>query len=558
MAHLSNQEGPDNQESRAQHEDPARREGLDPEGLNREALTQHEALTHQEGLADWLPGRLAEVRPVVTVIGDSILDGWWDGTIERFCREAPAPVVQVQRRDFAPGGAANTAMNLAAMGARVRFVSLVGQDSGGRTLLEELTSAGVDVSHVVSHAGMTTTTKFRVSSGGQVMLRLDDAAEEVPADGLLQMAAAIPEALPGSAAVVLCDYGAGALEGAVRDAVFANLGPGSDGPDSVEAGPAKARQDTLVVVDAHYPGRWAGLQPDLATPNAQEAGRLLGTELPGGAARCPFVETHADQILRASGAAAVVVTLDREGTMTLRPNSAHKPATHRTWARPQAEKQASGAGDTFVAALTIARAAGLPLTTSVDLAQAAADVVVHRPGTSVCTTEELAKHLKGFADTALTDAELARQVEEHRREGRRIVLTNGCFDVLHRGHTRYLNQAKQLGDVLVVALNSDSSVRKLKGPDRPVNHEADRAAVIAALSCVDHVTVFDTPTPIPLIDLLQPDVYAKGGDYTPEMLQETAAVERYGGTVTILDYVPEHSTTAVLERIRSTGETPQT
>ncbi|MGR0161520.1 D-glycero-beta-D-manno-heptose 1-phosphate adenylyltransferase [Paenarthrobacter nitroguajacolicus] len=510
-------------------------------------------LSNQEGLADWLPGRLAEARPVVTVIGDSILDGWWDGTIERFCREAPAPVVQVKRRDFAPGGAANTAMNLAALGADVRFVSLVGDDSGGQKLLEQLRSAGVDVSNVVSHAGMTTTTKFRVSSGGQVMLRLDDAAQEVPADGLRRVAAAIPEALPGSSAVVLCDYGSGTLDGAVREAVFQNLGPQSEG------GFPRFRQDTLVVVDAHNPGGWAHLKPDLATPNAQEAAKLIGTDFPGGAARCPFVEAHADQLLRASGAAAVVVTLDREGTLTIRPSrDSEKPSTHRTWARPQAEKQASGAGDTFVAALTIARAAGLPLTTSVDLAQAAADVVVHRPGTSVCTTDELAMHLRGFADTALTDAELARQVADHRREGRRIVLTNGCFDVLHRGHTRYLNQAKQLGDVLVVALNSDSSVRKLKGPDRPVNQEADRAAVIAALSCVDHVTVFDTPTPIPLIDLLRPDVYAKGGDYTPEMLQETEAVERYGGTVTILDYVPEHSTTAVLERIRSTGEAPQT
>ncbi|MDI2035106.1 D-glycero-beta-D-manno-heptose 1-phosphate adenylyltransferase [Paenarthrobacter nitroguajacolicus] len=509
-------------------------------------------LSNQEGLADWLPGRLAEERPVVTVIGDSILDGWWDGTIERFCREAPAPVVQVQRRDFAPGGAANTAMNLAALGADVRFVSLIGEDPAGGILTQALEGAGVDVSHVIAHAAMTTTTKFRVSSGGQVMLRLDDAATEVPAVGLESMAATLPEALRGSAAVVLCDYGAGALDGPVRSAILDHLAPGADG---VAPG---SRRNMLVVVDAHHPGRWAELKPDLATPNAQEAARLIGTEFPGGAARYPFVEAHADQLLRASGAAAVVVTLDKEGTLAIRPdNDSRQPATHRTWARPQAEKQASGAGDTFVAALTVARASGLPLTTSVDLAQAAADVVVHRPGTSVCTTEELARHLRGFADTALTDTELAKRVEEHRSEGRRIVLTNGCFDVLHRGHTRYLNQAKQLGDVLVVALNSDSSVRQLKGPDRPVNHEADRAAVIAALSCVDHVTIFDTPTPIPLIELLKPDVYAKGGDYTPEMLQETAAVERYGGTVTILDYVAEHSTTAVLERIRSSGEHPQ-
>ncbi|MCT9872049.1 D-glycero-beta-D-manno-heptose 1-phosphate adenylyltransferase [Paenarthrobacter aurescens] len=513
-------------------------------------------LSNQEGLADWLPGRLAEERPVVTVIGDSILDGWWDGTIERFCREAPAPVVQVRRRDFAPGGAANTAMNLAAMGAEVRFVSLVGEDSAGSTLLEHLQSGGVDVSGVVSQAGMITTTKFRVSSGGQVMLRLDDAATELPPTGLERMAAGVPAAIHGSAAVVLCDYGAGALEGPVRNTILEHLGPRNDGADPLKS--SDARKGTLVVVDAHYPGRWAELKPDLATPNAQEAAGLLAMGFPGGAARCPFVEAHADQLLRASGAAAVVVTLDREGTLAIRRNADSLQAvTHRTWARPEAEKQASGAGDTFVAALTLARSVGLPLTTSVDLAQAAADVVVHRPGTSVCTTEELAKHLRGFADTAVTATELAEHVEEHRREGRRIVLTNGCFDVLHRGHTRYLNQAKQLGDVLVVALNSDSSVRQLKGPERPVNHEADRAAVIAALSCVDHVTVFDTPTPIPLIELLRPDVYAKGGDYTPEMLQETEAVERYGGTVAILDYVPEHSTSAVLERIRSTGKTPE-
>ena len=500
-------------------------------------------LSNQEGLAEWLPRRLAEERPVITVIGDAILDGWWEGLIERFCREAPAPVVQVQRREYAPGGAANTAMNLAALGARVRFVSLVGEDEAGQRLRDRMADAGVDVSGVVSHPDMTTTTKFRVSSGGQVMLRLDDAAAEVPDAGLRGLAGAIPAAVAGAEAVVLCDYEAGTLDGPVRSALLAALGP--------------EQQRNLLVVDAHHPARWAELRPDLTTPQAMEAATLLGAEFPGGAARCPFVEAHAEQLLRASGAAAVVVTLDREGTLTLRSGeSGNLPPHHRTWARPEAEKQASGAGDTFVAALTLARAAGLPLTTSVDLAQAAADVVVHRPGTSVCSTEELARHLGGFADTALSADELARQIEAHRREGQRIVLTNGCFDVLHRGHTRYLNQAKQLGDVLVVALNSDSSVRKLKGPDRPVNHEADRAAVIAALSCVDHVTVFDTPTPIPLIELLEPDVYAKGGDYTPEMLAETEAVERYGGTVTILDYVPEHSTTAVLERIRSTGDTP--
>jgi D-beta-D-heptose 7-phosphate kinase/D-beta-D-heptose 1-phosphate adenosyltransferase len=258
------------------------------------------------------------------------------------------------------------------------------------------------------------------------------------------------------------------------------------------------------------------------------------------------VTRHRDALLAATGARSVVVTLDKDGTVLF----AADGGTHRTWARPAAEKQASGAGDTFVAALTLARSAGLPLTTSLDLAQTAADVVVHQPGTSVCSTGQLGRHLESFADTALGAGELALQVAAHRAQGQRIVLTNGCFDVLHSGHTRYLNQAKQLGDVLVVALNSDESVRRLKGPGRPINNGADRAAVIAALSCVDYVTIFDTPTASPLITQLQPDVYAKGGDYTPEMLAETGAVEEYGGRVAILDYVAERSTTAVVQRIR--------
>ncbi len=207
-----------------------------------------------------------------------------------------------------------------------------------------------------------------------------------------------------------------------------------------------------------------------------------------------------------------------------------------------------------MACLTAARAAGLPLATSLDLAQAAADVVVHRPGTSVCSTEDLAVHLGSFADTALSAEDLARRIGRDREAGLRIVLTNGCFDVLHRGHTRYLNQAKQLGDVLVVALNDDDGVRRLKGPDRPINALADRAGVIAALSCVDYVTVFATDTPIPLIEALRPDIYAKGGDYSAQMLEETPVVEAFGGTVRILDYVPERSTTAVVQKIRTSAE----
>ncbi|MGX1162639.1 rfaE bifunctional protein kinase chain/domain/rfaE bifunctional protein nucleotidyltransferase chain/domain [Arthrobacter sp. SLBN-100] len=493
-------------------------------------------LGSQRALSEWLPGRLAAEEPGILVIGDLMLDGWWSGSIERLCREAPAPVVDIHVRESVPGGAANTAMNLAALGARVSVAGIIGTDDAGEDLRSQLVAAGIDVAYLHSHPDMVTTTKIRISSGGQVMLRLDDSATTVPAEALAALAASVRAAVERQDAVLVCDYGNGVLADPVRKGLIEALGkapvPGGDRP--------------LLVVDSHDPRPWAPLRPDLVTPNAQETARMLDLRLPDGQERVDAVSQHAEELLEATGAGAVVVTLDRDGTVLLRPDG----VTHRTWARPAAEKQASGAGDTFVAALTLARSAGLPLTASLDLAQSAADVVVHQPGTSVCSTGQLSRYLKAFADTALGADELERQLELHRSEGQRIVLTNGCFDVLHSGHTRYLNQAKQLGDVLVVALNSDDSVRKLKGAGRPINSMADRAAVVAALSCVDYVTVFDTPTAAPLIRQLRPEVYAKGGDYTPEMLAETPAVEEYGGRVAILDYVAERSTTAVVKRIR--------
>ncbi len=496
-------------------------------------------LSTQRALAEWLPRRLAAEAPAILVIGDVMLDGWWSGTIERLCREAPAPVVDVATRSSAPGGAANTAMNLAALGARVSVAGIIGKDDAGVALRQNLVDAGIDVQHLHSHADMVTTTKIRISSGGQVLLRIDDAATAVPAEALAALAASVHAAVEHQDAVLVCDYGTGVL----ADPVRAALGEALAEDGTSETAPGKR---PLTVIDAHDPRPWAGLQPDLVTPNAQEAARLLDVRLPEGDGRVEVVSGHRETLLEATGARAVVVTLDKDGTVLLSAGG----NSHRTWARPAAEKQASGAGDTFVAALTLARSAGLPLTASLDLAQAAADVVVHQPGTSVCSTTQLSRHLESFADTALGAEELALRVQAHRDHGQRIVLTNGCFDVLHSGHTRYLNQAKQLGDVLVVALNSDQSVRQLKGPGRPINGQADRAAVIAALSCVDYVTVFDTATAIPLIRQLRPDIYAKGGDYTPEMLAESGAVEECGGRVAILDYVAERSTTAVVQRIR--------
>lgn len=474
--------------------------------------------------------RIRERRPVVTVVGDFLLDGWWSGRIERIAREAPAPVVELSERRESPGGAANTAMNLAALGARVRAVGVVGADGAGARLRGRLAEEGVDVSRLREVPGASTTTKVRVSVEGQVLLRLDRGqAGGWPEAARRRLAADVGEAAPSAGALLVCDYGSTVLD------------------DSVVAALAALPRPALLVVDAHDPGRWRAARPDVVTPNAAEAERALGAALGEGEARVERVSAAADGLRAATGAGAVVVTLDRTGTVLLRQGR----SPHRTHAHPAPERQASGAGDVFVAALTAARAAGLATDEAVDLAQHAADVAVRGTGTCVCSLDELERWLGRPEDPALTLDRLAERIERHRAAGERVVFTNGCFDVLHRGHTSCLRQAKALGDVLVVGINSDASARRLKGPDRPVNSARDRANVVAELSCVDYVTVFDDDTACSLIRRLAPDVYAKGGDYTPEMLAEAAEVRRLGGEVAILDYVPDHSTTELLGRIRS-------
>src|SRR4051794_639109 len=479
-----------------------------------------------------LPLALRHLAPRVTVVGDVMLDRWWVGSSNRLSREAPAPVVEVQRRHDVPGGAANTAMNLAALGAEVRLVGVVGLDEAGANLRNLLVAAGVDVSGLLAAADVATVTKTRVVSDDQMLVRIDDVQRGLLPPALERdLTSATAKALVDVDALLVCDYDSGRLVEAVESAL------------TLESRPA------LVVVDAHDGAPWAPLRPDVVTPNAAEAFRLLGRSVPADGSRLAALTEAAAELRHRAGAAAVIVTLDRDGSVLFGPDDGDLPEPYRTPALPRAEKQAAGAGDTFVAALTLARAAGVPLQVAASLAQAAADVVVQRFGTSVCSTDELVEHL-GVGDAALEEETLLRRLAADRAAGRRIVLTNGCFDVLHRGHTTYLHQAAQLGDVLVVAVNSDRSVRRLKGPERPINAAADRAGVIAALSCVSYVTIFDTDTPIPLLQRLRPDVYAKGGDYSAEMLPEAEVVRGYGGEMRILDYVPSHSTTDVVGRIR--------
>ncbi len=483
-----------------------------------------------------LPERITRSAPTLVVFGDAILDRWWHGPSHRLSREAPVPVVEVTDRVEEPGGAANAAMNLRAMGARVRMVGAIGADAAGRSLRDRLAGAGIDVAGLRRSRRLRTVTKTRVVADDQVLVRADEvavapgpAAQRALTD---ELAAALRRALGGADGVLVSDYGSAfgaevmrsALDGAVRPA--------------------------LLVVDAHDLAAWRALRPDVVVPNAAEAERLVGRPFRKDADRLRDVAGAIDGLLAATGSAAAVVTLDRDGAVVLRPGA----TPFRTHAHPVSERFASGAGDTFAAALMGALAVGADLQDAARLAQAAADVAVRRLGTSVCDADDLRAEVAAAPAAVLGFDDLVAVSRRDRSAGRRLVFTNGCFDVLHRGHTAYLRQARALGDRLIVAVNGDDSVRRLKGPGRPVNGESDRAAVLAALECVDYVTVFHDDTPIPLIAAIRPDVYVKGGDYSPEMLEETPVVRANGGEVRTVDYVPDHSTTALLHRVRAGDE----
>jgi D-beta-D-heptose 7-phosphate kinase/D-beta-D-heptose 1-phosphate adenosyltransferase len=308
------------------------------------------------------------------------------------------------------------------------------------------------------------------------------------------------------------------------------------------------RSPRLLLADSKDLTAYRGVGLTAVKPNYEEALPLVGSpERHGDDARADLIAAHGERLLERTGARLAAVTLDTDGAVLLERG---RPP-YRTYARPAHHSRAAGAGDTFLATFALSLAAGAAPPAAADLASAACAVVVGRDGTVACTAAELLAQLALDVKPAAGLPDLLRRLEAHRRLGRRIVFTNGCFDILHRGHITYLSQAKSLGDVLVVGVNSDAGIRRLKGPSRPINGQDDRVQVLAALSCVDHIILFDEETPCALVDAVRPDVFVKGGDYTRDRLPEAAIVERHGGEVRILPFVAERSTTDIIERIRA-------
>ena len=468
-------------------------------------------------------------RGSVLVVGDVMLDRYCYGEVGRISPEAPVPIVSVSREVSMPGGAGNVVRNLTSLGAAVAFVSVVGDDQAGSDLTGLIGGQPNVEPWLLVQSGRTTTLKTRYLAQGQHLMRADreDSTTIHPklAERLVRIAL---DAMAATSVTVLSDYRKGVLTG--------------DIPAQLIAGAKQTGRLVIVDPKGRDYSRYAGA--DIITPNRRELAEATGlpTDTEAG------IVTAATHLRAAHGFGAVLVTRSEDGMSLIDEAGAqHFPAE-----APEVF-DVSGAGDTVVATLAAGLAGGLALPVAVRLANVAAGVVVGNVGTAVARELDLLAALSpagGALRKVMGREAAAEQVERWRRRDWRVGFTNGCFDLLHPGHVHLLEQARAACDRLVVGLNSDASVRRLKGAHRPVQPEAARAAVLASLAAVDLVCVFDEDTPLDLLHALKPDLLVKGADYTIDAVVGGVDVQGWGGQVMLAELLPGHSTTATVARLR--------
>ncbi len=471
----------------------------------------------------------------ILVVGDVMLDRYIHGSVDRISPEAPVPVVRATKRSQQPGGAANVAMNVAGLGARATVLGFAGEDEDG-AVLAALLKAGAVEAYLIPVRDSPTTSKLRILGGSQQMLRLDtEATTARPPGAYAALIQEVNARLPSIHGIILSDYAKGTLT-----------------EENCQAMIAAARQ--------------AGL-PILVDPKGRDFQRYRGATT-----ICPNLKefalatgesgTDLDAILDRGqslpselGLDYLTVTLGEKGIAVLRGESRfHAPAIARQ------VFDVSGAGDTVIATLALAIAGGIAIEDAARLANVAAGIVVGKLGTVPVARHELAAALTEFSGTETREKildldRLLVRAAEWRASGHTIVFTNGCFDILHVGHIALLEECRRFGDKVVVGINTDASVSRLKGPDRPVVGERERARILAALSATDAIATFDAPTPIDLISALRPNVLVKGGDYTEESIVGAPEVKGWGGRVVIVPTVQGFSTTNIARKLAHSANT---
>jgi len=464
------------------------------------------------------------------VIGDLMLDEYLWGKAVRISPEAPVQVVDVAREELRLGGAGNVVNNLAELGARVSVCSVVGEDENGFSLLNAFAGKGMDVDAIFRDPSRRTSRKTRVVAAHQQIVRIDRESRDALSGGIEQQ---VCDWISVNAArfnvILLSDYLKGVLTPKVIETVIETARP----------------LGIPVLVDpkgtdfARYRGA------TILTPNRKEAEAASGVPI----LDIESLVRAANAIMEQTALEHLLITRSEEG-MSLFSRSA-EPVHIPTVAREVFD--VSGAGDTVLASLAVGMAAGLGLPEAAALANIAAGIAVAKLGTSTVSPHEIINAVAlshSNIDSKIKNRDaLADLIESEKARGKRVVFTNGCFDLLHAGHVKYLQKARNLGDLLVLGLNSDASVRRLKGPKRPLIGEEERAHILAALDCIDYVVIFDEDTPLELIAALKPHILAKGGDYTVDGVVGRELVESYGGRVELVTFVDGKSTTNIIERI---------
>jgi D-beta-D-heptose 7-phosphate kinase/D-beta-D-heptose 1-phosphate adenosyltransferase len=473
----------------------------------------------------------------VLVVGDIILDRYVSGHANRLSPEAPIPVLRPSGRHATLGGAANVALNIAALGGEAVLVGVIGTDPAGTEVQRLLAATDGVTGRVVVSPDRPTTTKTRFIAGTHQLLRLDEEftapVSTAVAEQVIQQ---FETSLHGAAAVVLSDYAKGALSDTVLRTVINRA----------------IAQDIPVIADPKRLDFAAYRGATILTPNELEVHTATRIE----AADDEQAERAGAAALALTQGEAVVVTRSEKGLALIRRNG--KPLHMPTRARAVAD--VSGAGDTLVATLALALAAGAELPEAAAIANVSAGISVSKPGTAVVSYKELrdALHWRDIAaveDKVLPLEEAMAQVAAWRKLRLTVGFTNGCFDLVHPGHVRLLSEARAACDRLIVGLNSDACVRRLKGPARPVQNEVARGTVLASLAAVDLVTIFEDDTPIALIEAIRPDLLVKGADYRMDQVVGADLVKSWGGRVKLVDLKEGHSTTRTISRINRTTDT---
>ena len=468
---------------------------------------------------------LKNFTPRILVIGDLMIDHYLWGSCERISPEAPVQIVDIKNETTVLGGAGNVINNLVTLGAKVSVSSVIGRDDNGSELIEMLESIDVDTTKILQHSGRKTSKKSRVIASSQQILRYDkESKESISKDDADEILNSLSDSIHSYNAVILSDYGKGVLSDELCEGVIRLCKKNS----------IKVLVDPKGSDYAKYRGAY------LLTPNKKEAILATGINIKDrDSLKNALLKLKEDCDLAIS-----MITLSEDGIATFKDEMKLFPTVAKE------VFDVTGAGDTVIASITFALCANKSIEEAAAFANLAAGVVVGKIGSATVTLDEIEEyeatlhkstsdaHIKSFED-------IKNVVERYRKNGKKIVFTNGCFDILHVGHVKYLQESKSFGDVLIVGLNSDASVKRLKGESRPVNIAEDRAYLLAALEAVDFVVPFEEDTPYELIKMIMPDTLVKGGDYKGKDVVGT----EFAGELKLVDFVDGKSTTKTIQRI---------